>query len=108
MGGQHGIGERNTDSETPPFNGYTITGTLTPNATGHYGFMGHSGSNPYYEQLEGPFYLCHSLSLHQWVISLSPCFLNGPRWIRNSDDPVGTFAPVFPASGTATCAEGWS
>lgn len=84
-----------------------ITGTLSPDATGIYTEAGTYGGSPYFRRGTDSWYLWrHYTSDGYWRITeaVGTSTAGVARWANSSTDPVGTYSPGSPATGTATVA----
>jgi len=101
MAGQKTISARYT--EPPPIlvPSYQVSGTLTPDATGHYTQQGTFDGSPYYKHDLLDFYLWHHVVSGDWVISTMLGIFTYYFW--NSDFPqiLATYRPMGHSTGFA-------
>lgn len=87
-------------AETP--SDLEIVGTLTPDATGVYGYAGDYNATPYYARTEGGWFLWYCEALESDVISSAVGNgLDAPHWRREIADPIDHYNPVGGAAGVA-------
>lgn len=91
----------------PPFSELTVTGTLSPNATGDYLYTAINDSKPYY-RLSSSYVLWWGSSDSYWFISTVLGTPGAAYWYRDNASPIGTFTPQGTATGTATITGNYS
>lgn len=84
-------------AEPPPT--LTVSGTLSPDATGRYSHNGELPDGPIYERADGDYWI--SPLGDSAIISELPGVFADPAW-WNIDGYIGDYAPVGAATGTAT------
>lgn len=92
-------GNINSATNTQSFSPITVTGTLSPNATGTYLFAGYYEDNPFYLQSAAGAYILFFDALKGWVLSPSG-FSPTNYWSFSAlpNNPNGTYA----ANGSVT------
>jgi len=87
---------------------YTVTGTLTPDATGDYFVAGTHDGKPYYRREDGMWFLVWQGGASWWMIRDGIDGWNDPIWYRNSSIIIGQYHPEDEGAsiGYATVVEG--
>ena len=101
MGGQHGISGTNTESQIPPHLHYTVSGEITPDATGEYILKGIYGGQKYYKNIEKGFFLYYGgAGIDFWFIAKTLGQTEPPLWVR-AEEIIGEYDPAPGCEGQA-------
>lgn len=85
----------------PPEATVTVSGPLSPDATGEYRCCGIHNTYPYF--FHSPYYLSSNTPVGPyWIISTTLGSSGSDGWERDYVTPLGEFTPYGSASGTAT------
>jgi hypothetical protein len=86
---------------------YTVSGTLTPDATSppDYIYAGIIDGRPYQHRIDGAYFIFWSEYVSAWYLTDSITFYT-LLWQRVDDNIVGDYEPVSGVVGTATVALG--
>lgn len=83
----------------PPYSPLTVSGTLSPDATGDYLYTAINDSKPYY-RLSSTYVLWWGSSDSYWFISTILGTPGSNYWYRDDPSPLGTFLPVGSNTGS--------
>lgn len=96
---------------TPPDWDLEVSGTLAPDATGHYDEVGTKNGKPYYKHRTQEWYIWYDPHLepmgYKWRIKSNLVSDNEAHWYKTTEDyepVVGDYLPAFGPTGTATVA----
>ena len=81
---------------------YSVTGTLSPDATGTYEYAQDYNGKGAYARTANPWYLFWHTGLGIWYLDAALGDIEQPNWYRNDPSPEGVYTPVGTATGTAT------
>lgn len=86
----------------------TVTGTLSPDATGTYNLVGSYNGSALYAKSNASYFIWHGGELNDgWFIGApNELFAMATVWIRISTTPIGAYTPDGANTGTATAAAG--
>lgn len=83
---------------------YSVTGTLSPDATGSYLEYGDYNGKRYQRRLDGSYFIWWD-NVSAWKISAILGVVGASHWLRIDPNIEGDYTPQGTATGTATVAE---
>lgn len=102
MGSGRGKSAKSDKQPTAEQPSYTVTGTLTPNATGNYYRRGMLNGKRWYRRTDKAFYIWWS-DANRWILSTENGEDAGARWWHVDPEIVGIYlTPNGGAIGVAT------